>query len=118
MDLYYEVTVTTPDGVQTVYQDSPDEIIIENPQLWWPNGLGAQPLYQIQVELKSGEKVLDTWCRKIGLRTLTMHIEKDRWGESFAHQLNSRAIFAMGADYIPEDHLLGRTCREKTRKLL
>ena len=54
-DLYYEVTVTTPDGVQTVYQDSPEEIIIENPQLWWPNGLGAQPLYQIQVELKSGE---------------------------------------------------------------
>ena len=24
----------------------------------------------------------------------------------------------MGADYIPEDHLLGRTGREKTRKLL
>ena len=44
--------------------------------------------------------------------------KKDRWGESFAHQLNGRAIFAMGADYIPEDHLLGRTCREKTRKLL
>ncbi len=117
-DLYYEVTVTTPDGVQTVYQDSPDEIIIENPQLWWPNGLGAQLLYQIQVDLKSGEKVLDTWCRKIGLRTLTMHIEKDQWGESFAHEVNGHQVFAMGADYIPEDNLLQRTSRERTRELL
>lgn len=47
-----------------------------------------------------------------------MRREKDRWGESFAHELNGRSIFAMGADYIPEDHLLGRTGREKTRKLL
>ena len=116
--LEYQVTVTAPDGTKTIWDDCPDEIEIENPQLWWPNGLGEQPLYQVQVELKTGDKIVDTWCRKIGLRTLTMHVEKDQWGESFAHEVNGYQVFAMGADYIPEDNLLQRTSRERTRELL
>lgn len=49
---------------------------------------------------------------------MTMHIEKDEWGECFAHQVNGVDVFAMGADYIPEDNLLGRVNPETTRKLL
>lgn len=37
---------------------------------------------------------------------MTMHIEKDRYGESFAHEVNGVTFFAMGADYIPEDNIL------------
>ena len=116
--LEYEVTVTAPDGTKIASDGSPDEIVIENPQFWWPNGLGEQPLYQVQVDLKAGDKTVDTWCKKIGLRTLTMHIEKDEWGESFAHEVNGYQVFAMGADYIPEDNLLQRTSKERTRELL
>ena len=116
--LEYQVTVTAPDGTKTIWDDCPDEMEIENPQLWWPNGLGEQPLYQVQVDLKAGDKIVDTWCRKIGLRALTMHREKDQWGESFAHEVNGYQVFAMGADYIPEDNLLQRTSRERTRELL
>ena len=116
--LEYQVTVTAPNGTKTIWDDCPDEMEIENPQLWWPNGLGEQPLYQVQVELKTGDKIVDTWCRKIGLRALTMHREKDQWGESFAHEVNGYQVFAMGADYIPEDNLLQRTSRERTRELL
>ena len=86
--LEYQVTVTAPNGTKTIWDDCPDEMEIENPQLWWPNGLGEQPLYQVQVDLKAGDKIVDTWCRKIGLRALTMHREKDQWGESFAHEVN------------------------------
>lgn len=117
-DLEYEVIVTAPNGAKTVWEGSPDEIEIEDPQLWWPNGLGEQPLYEVQVNLKAGEQVLDTWRRKIGLRTLTMRREKDEWGESFAHEVNGHTVFAMGADYIPEDNLLQRTSKERTRELL
>ena len=116
--LEYEITVTEPDGTKTTWEGSPDEIEIDNPKLWWPNGLGEQPLYQVEVNLKAGNQIVDTWCRKIGLRTMTMHIEKDQWGESFAHEVNGHQIFAMGADYIPEDNLLQRTSRERTRELL
>lgn len=43
---------------------------------------------------------------------------KDERGECFAHEINGKTIFAMGADYIPEDHLLGRRSEERTRRLL
>lgn len=94
-------------------------LTLDNPKLWWPNGIGEQPLYQICVELRNGAgEVLDIWERRIGLRTMTMRRQKDEWGESFAHEVNGRTIFAMGADYIPEDHLLGRRSEERTRQLL
>ena len=49
---------------------------------------------------------------------MNMRREKDEWGECFAHEVNGAAVFAMGADYIPEDNLLGRVTPETTRKLL
>ena len=114
----YTVCIKEPEGRTWILEDSPGELTIENPKLWWVNNLGSQPLYDICVTLCYQGAILDTWEQKIGLRQVTMRREKDRWGESFAHELNGRSIFAMGADYIPEDHLLGRTGREKTRKLL
>ena len=116
--LSYQVTVTAPDGTKKTCTDSPETVIIDDPKLWWPNGLGEQPLYQVEVELLCDGKVLDTWNKRIGLRTMGMKIEKDEWGESFAHEVNGKAVFAMGADYIPEDHLIGRTTMERTRQLL
>ncbi|MBU3840730.1 MAG: glycoside hydrolase family 2 protein [Candidatus Ruminococcus intestinipullorum] len=114
----YKVCITSPDGLEIVSEDISEAICIENPQLWWPNGIGEQPLYEVSVSLYVDGIKLDTWKRKIGLRTLTMKREKDEWGESFAHEINGKTIFAMGADYIPEEHLLGRTSKERTRKLL
>ncbi|MCC8106153.1 MAG: glycoside hydrolase family 2 protein [Clostridiales bacterium] len=131
----YRVTVTDPDGkALSVTASEPFvEIEIDQPQLWWPNGYGEQKLYTVSVELiekdcvcagnaetdaAAGGVVLDTWTRRIGLRTMTMHREKDQWGESFACQVNGVDIFSMGADYIPEDHLLGRVTPQTTRTLL
>lgn len=123
--LYTEVTVTEPSGEQRVYshKDVLGEIEIENPRLWWPNGYGEQPLYTVQVKLlcdsKTGERtVLDSWEKRIGLRTMTMCREKDAYGEAFCHEVNGVRIFAMGADYIPEDNILPRMNRERTRTLL
>ena len=117
-ELTYTITLTTPEGEKTVYTGSPKEIVVENPQLWWPNGLGEQPLYTVEVALQSGDVTVDTWTRRIGLRTMTMHIEKDKFGESFAHEVNGVQFFAMGADYIPEDNILSRTNPERTYDLL
>ncbi len=117
-DTSYTVEITDPGGKVKSYQDSPREISIEQPMLWWPNGYGGQPLYTIKVQLYADGDVVDIWEKRIGLRTLTMKIEKDEWGECFAHEVNGVAVFAMGADYIPEDHLLGRVTPETTRRLL
>ena len=116
--LHYSVKVTDPEGTVLTAENSPVTMTITEPMLWWPNGYGRQDLYTVEVTLMQGETVTDTWERRIGLRTLTMHREKDQWGESFACQVNGVDIFAMGADYIPEDHLLGRVTPQTTRTLL
>ena len=101
-------------------QDAGTGLTIEDPKLWWPNGLGEQPLYLIRIELLGGPdgRVLDTVDKRIGLRQMTMDIHPDEYGESFAHQVNGVSFFAMGADYIPEDNILSRTGPERTRTLL
>lgn len=122
-----KIMVTAPDGRVFMTEDDPQypageqdyQILIEDPRLWWPHGYGEQPLYQVRVELLDEEgELLDVWQRRIGLRTMTVNTEKDQWGNCFAHEINGVKIFAMGADYIPEDNLLGRVTPERTRKLL
>ena len=110
-----KVSVTAPDGTVFTAEGEKAVMEIENPALWWPNGLGDQPLYTVTVELGDG---LDSWSRRIGLRTLTVTRKKDQWGESFSHCVNGVDVFAMGADYIPEDNLLPRVNPERTRRLL
>lgn len=109
------VTVTAPDGTVRTAQGERAEIVIDDPRLWWPNGLGAQPLYTVEVTLGDG---LDSWKRRIGLRTMTVTRKKDQWGECFCHCVNGVDVFAMGADYIPEDNLLPRVNPGRTRRLL
>ncbi|MGB8453876.1 MAG: glycoside hydrolase family 2 protein [Anaerocolumna sp.] len=125
LNLKYEVTA--PDGVKTVIERSMDlwgkehgtlDIEIDNPQLWWPNGYGKQPLYNIKAELLSGDKVLDIWQKSIGLRTITVCTDADEWGNQFAFVVNGQNIFAMGANYIPEDNILGRLSEERSERLI
>ncbi|GHV10632.1 beta-mannosidase [Spirochaetia bacterium] len=116
--LAWNVIVTDPRGVSKTCENSPEKITITKPELWWPHGYGAQPLYTVKVILLNKNKEIDTWERRYGLRTMTMHIQKDKWGESFAHEVNGVQIFAMGADYIPEDNILSRVTEKRTRKLL
>ncbi|MDR2403081.1 MAG: glycoside hydrolase family 2 protein [Spirochaetaceae bacterium] len=115
----YDVYITDPKGKVTHYEGSPKKISIEKPELWWPNGFGEHPLYAVKVALlRKGGVELDRWEKKIGLRTMTIRRQKDKWGESFAHEVNGVPIFAMGADYIPEDNILSRVTEQRTRKLL
>lgn len=91
---------------------------IDQPELWWPNNLGGQPLYRVEVVLNQQGKVLDQQTLRIRLRTITVKQEEDEWGESFAFEVNGVIIFSTGADYILEDNLLARTNCERTDRLL
>ena len=92
---------------------------ITNPHLWWPNGYGEQPLYNICVKLleKDGD-TLETVNKRIGLRTLTISQEKDQWGSEFAFCINGLKIFTRGGNYIPEDCLYTRISHETQKYLL
>ena len=111
------VCLTAPNGQQTALLPNA-ETKIEDPQLWWPNGLGEQPLYEVTVSLKENGETVDEKRLKIGLRELKLIRKKDDFGESFYHEINGVDMFAMGADYIPEDNIFSRITPERTRTLL
>ncbi len=114
----YRVELTCPNGETTMYEGSPKSIKVENPKLWWPNGYGEHPLYMVKLVAQDAIGQEISCEKRIGLRTMTVTREKDQWGESFAFTINGVQIFAMGADYIPEDNVIGRVTPETTRKLL
>lgn len=119
-----QIMVTTPEGDQVTREahavkgKDTYELSVSDPRLWWCHGFGEQPLYQVEILLLQAGKVIDRAEKRIGLRTLTIRREKDQWGESFEFCLNGVSVFAMGADYIPEDGIYPRCSRERTEKLI
>ena len=112
-----EVTLVDPDGKTQMLAPNV-ETEIENPRLWWPNGLGEQPLYTATATVKERGEAVDEKSLKIGLREMKLIREKDEFGEGFYHKVNGVDMFAMGADYIPEDNIFRRITPERTRELL
>ena len=106
------LTLEAPNGQTTALQANVENEI-DNPQLWWPNGAGDQPLYTVTATVDG-----DVMQKRIGLRTMKLIRKPDRWGASFYHEVNGEPIFAMGADYIPEDNIFSRITPERTRRLL
>jgi beta-mannosidase len=83
-------------------------VVVDQPELWWPAGQGAQPLYELTVTL--GEQ---TVRRRLGLRTLEVTQEA---GLTF--RINGRDVFCKGANWVPAGALPTEHTPERYRELL
>ncbi len=78
-------------------------IEIDNPKLWWTNGLGAPSLYRLNSTLQINNNTIDEQNTNYGIRTVKIIQKPDSIGKSFYVELNGIPIFMKGADYIPND---------------
>ena len=91
---------------------------IKNPELWWPNGLGAQKLYTIEIRLSRDGQLIHSIIIRTGLRTIELVQEDDKHGASFYFKVNGKAVFMKGANYIPQDNFLTRVTTERYEHIL
>ena len=83
-------------------------IEIQNPILWWCNGLGLPHQYFFKFSLEQKEIKLDEKGIEIGLRTVELVQEKDQFGSIFYFKLNGKPVFMKGANVVPPDSFLTR----------
>ena len=94
-----------------------ETLTIDEPKLWWPRGYGEQNLYDVVFTLEKDGVCIDRVKKTVGLRTITVSAGPANDYE-FAFVVNGVKIFAMGANYIPQDSFPSRVCPENTEKLL
>jgi beta-mannosidase len=94
------------------------DFVIPRPRLWWPNGLGAQPLYSFKAKLLIEGQATDEVTTRTGLRSLELRQERDAIGKSFTFVINGVPIFAKGANWIPADSFPSRITKHRYRQLL
>jgi len=91
------------------------QLTIKHPKLWWPAGMGGQPLYTVHVELlDAAGQPMDSTVKRIGLRTLKAVLPE---GDSPLHfVVNDVPFFAKGANWIPADSFPTRVTPEISRR--
>jgi len=105
--LTFETPVTLPAGESKKVAFDP-EPVMKNPKLWWPNGYGAQPQYDLNLEFVAGGRVSHAQTARFGVRHITseMHEYNGHCGRRI--QINGQKIFARGG-YIQPDALMDWT---------
>ncbi|HEY6187781.1 MAG TPA: glycoside hydrolase family 2 protein [Pyrinomonadaceae bacterium] len=94
------------------------DFVIPKPALWWPNGLGPQPLYNFRARLLTGGRLSDQASVRTGVRSLELRQQPDQYGKSFEFVINGVPVFAKGGNWIPADSFPTRITEEKYRQLL
>lgn len=81
------------------------EIKVENPLLWWPNGMGLQPIYLMKTEfIGQNGTIMDSEEVSFGIRETANYFDDKIKAQVFT--VNGQKIFIKGGNWIASDALL------------
>lgn len=103
-----------PTGINNFFM-----VKLENPKLWWPNGMGKPNLYQYVVELIEDNEVLDSYTGQFGIRKVEINenmIATDQVG--FTIMINTKPIYCKGANWVPADCFPGTIKKDTYKRLI
>lgn len=86
---------------------------LAQPALWYPNGLGAQPLYDVTLTLAAGAP-LDTRRFAVGIRRVEYLPNEGAPADALPYTLaiNGEKMYIKGVNLTPMDHIYGDIPRE------
>ncbi len=92
------------------------EVRISAPELWYPNGMGAQPLYDVTITLENGS---DEWQGRTGIRSLAFQrcAGAGRNALPYVPVINGQPVYLRGVNMTPLDHRYGDVTREEYRRM-
>ena len=79
-----------------------EQLMINNPKLWWPNGYGEPNLYNLQLKLIVNNDVSDVRNIKFGIKRYSY----DTIGHVLHIAINSTPIFVKGGDWGMSEYML------------
>ncbi len=105
--------LTVADGTVHVPADGHVSLLlpVRNAQLWWPNGMGEQPLYELQIELLAGRRQIDFLSRRIGFRTYRVETAVSDGKPLFRLFINGERLLVRGANWNTPDLFESRPTR-------
>jgi hypothetical protein len=107
-DHVVEQEVRLAAGETRLVQFSPaawPQLRLAAPRLWWPAGYGAQELYELQTEFRTGGAVSDRRRTTFGIREVTKVLHEADGEHGLRVHVNGRRIFCRGG-YLQADALL------------
>ncbi len=123
-----KVILESPEGdvvwEKTTKVDEKDlvfDFTLNNPKLWWPNGVGDHPIYKLTAQLFDADnKLLHEKSVITGIRTVKIEElkDKDGIGSSFTIVINGKRIYAKGANWVPANPFPSAVTEEKYELLL
>ncbi len=94
-------------------------LTIDEPKLWWPNGMGEQDLYKIKISASTPKGSSDDYEFKAGIRTVKLNTDKiDDSSRMFFFEINGVPLFGKGGNWETPDSLYGRITDEKYERLI
>jgi exo-1,4-beta-D-glucosaminidase len=72
---------------------------LEHPQIWWPVGMGAHPLYNLQMSAAVDEAVSDRASATFGIRSVSSHLTKQGY---IQFVINGKPVLIRGAGWAPD----------------